>query len=123
MYLEEQSGICSYNYSPETKIVSDGMYFTYGFNAAHAVLSPGTKVEVKVKDKKFIITINNQPSKNNEVILEFSKETARALNIENGAKVPCDIFIVPQMENNPYYKYLKYILPYLTLFTFLFRLL
>jgi len=115
--------MCSYNYNPETKIVSDGMYFTYGFNAGHAVLPPGTKVEVKVNDKKFIITINNQPSKNNDVILEFTKETARALNIENGGKVPCDIIIVPQMENNPYYRYLKYILPYLSLFTFLFRLL
>jgi len=99
------------------------MYFTYGFNAAHAVLPPGTKVEVKLNDKKFILTINNRPSINNEVILEFSKETARALNIENGGKVSCDIIIVPQLENNPYYRYLKYVLPYISLFTFLFRLL
>jgi len=107
----------------DPKIISDGMYFKYGFNAAHAILEPGTKVEVQLNDKKFIVTINNHPLQNNEVMLEFSKETAQVLNVERGRKVPCAITIVPELESNSYYRYLKYILPYLTLFTFLFRLL
>jgi len=119
----EQTGICSYNNNLESKVVSEGLYFTYGLNAAHAILPPGTNVEIRLNDKKLIVTINNHPSKNNDVILEFSKETAKALNIEDGGKVPCTITIVPKLENNSYYQYLKYILPYITLFTFLFRLL
>jgi len=99
------------------------LYFAYGFNAAHAVLPAGTNVEVKLFDKRFIVTINNHPSRNNDVILEFSKETAKVLNIGNEEKIPCDITIVPPKENYSYYKYLKYILPYLTLFTFLFNVL
>ncbi|XP_022170099.1 uncharacterized protein LOC111033602 isoform X2 [Myzus persicae] len=118
---KEQTGICSYTNNQVSETVSDGMFFSYSFNAAHAVLEPGTRVEVKLDDKKFIVTINNRPSQNNEVILEFSKETARALNIDNGGKIPCTISIVPELENNPYYKYLEYTLPYLALFTFLFR--
>ncbi|NP_001155648.1 uncharacterized protein LOC100165005 precursor [Acyrthosiphon pisum] len=120
---EEQTGMCSYNYNPENKAVDDGLYFLYGLNAGHAVLPPGTKVEVKLNDKNLIVTINNQPSKKNDVILELSRETAKTLNIPNGGKVPCTIVVVPPIENNAYYKYLKYILPYITLFTFLFRLL
>lgn len=123
LYVVEQTGICSYNYVPQNKAFNEGLYLVYGLNAGHAVLPPGTKVEVKLNDKKLVVTINNQPSKNNDVILEFSKETAKALNVTNGGKVPCTIVVVPQLENNPYYKYLKYVIPYITLFTFLFRLL
>ncbi|XP_060878117.1 uncharacterized protein LOC132950613 [Metopolophium dirhodum] len=120
---QEQTGMCSYTNTPDNKAVNEGLYLLYGLNAGHAVLPTGTKVEVKLNNKKLVVTINNQPSKNNDVILEFSKETAKTLNVANGEKVPCELVIVPQLENNPYYKYLKYVLPYITLFTFLFRLL
>jgi len=125
VYQEEQMGICSYNNELETdKVVSDGLYLTYGLNAAHAILPAGTQVEVRLNnDKKLIVTINNHPSTNKDVILEFSRETAKTLNIGNGEKVNCTITSVPLKENNSYYQYLKYILPYLALITFLCRLL
>jgi len=115
--------MCSYD-EPENKIIDEGLYLKYGLNAGHAVLPAGTRVEVQMGDKNLIITINNQPPKNKDgVILELSKETAKVFNIPNGGKIPCSLFIVSELEDNQYYKYLKYILPYLTLFTFLFRLL
>jgi len=123
LYIEEQKGICAYSQISENKVVDEGLYLAYGLNAGHAILPPGTKVEVILNDKNLVVTINNQPSKNNDVILEFTKEAAKALDIEIGGKVPCTITIVPQLENNQYYKYLKYVVPYLALFTFLFRLL
>jgi len=97
------------------------MYKIHGLNAAHALLEPGTKVEVRLKDKKLMVTINDNPSTKNGVILEFSRETANVLNIENGAKTRCTI-IVPRLENTSYYKYLNYVLPYMSLFSFLFKM-
>jgi len=123
LYIAEQTGMCSYKNFPENKAINDGLYLAYGLNAGHAILEPGTKVEVRLNDKKLVVTINNQPSRNNDVILEFSKETAKALNVANGEKVPCSLVIVPKLEDNIYYKYLKYVIPYTVLFTFLFRLL
>lgn len=101
--------------------ISDRMYNTHGLNAAHALLEPGTKVEVRLNDKKLIVTINDNPSTKEEVILEFSRETAKVLNIENGRKVPCTI-IVPRLENSTYYKYLSYVIPYLSIFTLLYKM-
>jgi len=97
------------------------MYNIHGLNAAHAILEPGTQVEVRLNDKKLIVTINDYPSTENGVILEFSRETAKVLNIEDGGKIPCTI-IVPRLENTSYYKYLNYVLPYMSLFTLLFKL-
>ncbi|XP_060878113.1 uncharacterized protein LOC132950609 [Metopolophium dirhodum] len=116
----DQTGMCSYN-APENRTISDRMYNIHGLNAAHALLEPGTKVEVRLNDKKLIVTINDYPSTEKGVILEFSRETAKVLNIENGRKIPCTI-IVPRLENTSYYKYLEYVLPYLSLFTLLFKM-
>jgi len=96
------------------------MYETHGLNAAHAELEPGTKVEVRLKDKKLMVTINDNPPTENGVVLEFSRQTAKVLNIENGGKIPCTI-IVPRLENTSYYKYLNYVLPYMSFFTILLK--
>ncbi|CAI6377843.1 unnamed protein product [Macrosiphum euphorbiae] len=117
---KDQTGICSYN-APENMTISDRMYKIHGLNAAHALLEPGTKVEVRLIDKKLMVTINDNPSTKNGVILEFSRETANVLNIENGAKTRCTI-IVPRLENTSYFKYLNYVLPYMSLFSLLFKM-
>lgn len=106
--------MCSYKEPTDTKF-SEQMYNKYGLNAGHPILPPGTVVEVVLNDKKLMITINDQPSKENGVILEFSKETAKVLDIKNGESLPCNV-VVPRLKNNIYIKYLKYFLPYFSLF-------
>ncbi|CAH1716789.1 uncharacterized protein LOC114130571 [Aphis gossypii] len=108
-----QIGMCSYK-EPTDAEFSEQMYNKYGLNAGHRMLPPGTVVEVVLNDKKLMVTINDQPSNENGVILEFSKETAKVLDIKNGESLPCNM-VVPRLENNQYIKYLKHILPYLSI--------
>ncbi|XP_026813719.1 uncharacterized protein LOC113554186 [Rhopalosiphum maidis] len=115
---KEQIGICSYT-EPTNMSVSKKMYGKFGLNAAHAALPSGTIVEVKLNDKKLMVTINDSPLKSNEEILQFSNEAAKVLNIKSGESMACNI-IVPRMENNQYLKYLNYVLPYVSLFSLLF---
>ncbi|NP_001155763.1 uncharacterized protein LOC100167729 precursor [Acyrthosiphon pisum] len=117
---KDQTGMCSYN-TPKNMTINDRMYKIHGLNAAHAQLKPGTQVEVILRDKKLMVTINDYPSTENGVILELSRETAKVFNIEDGGKIPCTI-VVPRLENSSYYKYLNYVLPYMSLFSLLFKM-
>lgn len=98
------------------------MYAIHGLNAAHAQLEPGTKVEVILNDKKLMVTINDYPSTKSGVILEFSRETAKVLNIVDGQKIRCEI-IAPRLENSSFYKYLNYVLPYVNFFSAVYKFL
>lgn len=113
--------MCSYN-TPENMTISDRMYNGHDLNAAHPHLEPGTIVEVILNDKKLMVTINDYTSTENGVILEFSRETAKVLNVENGQKIPCTV-IVPRLENSSFYKYLNMVLPYINFFSMVYKFL
>ncbi|XP_025197852.1 uncharacterized protein LOC112596405 [Melanaphis sacchari] len=113
-----QIGMCSYNEPADA--YSERMYRRYGLNAAHTLLPPGTVVEVDLDNKKLMVTINDDPHKDEEVLLKFSKEVAKVLNIQNGKIMPCNLS-VPRFQNSQYIKYIKYVLPYISLFLIVFN--
>lgn len=84
--IQAEKGICSYKeaVTDVEKSNTEEMYSSYGFNAGHALLLPGTKVEVTYGHKKLLLTINTIPPTSSNTTLELTKEAALVLGIRPG---------------------------------------
>lgn len=111
--------MCSYSKSKD-QATTNKLYETYGLNAAHVILPQYTKVEVSLKNKKILLTVNDQSAKVNGSILELSDEAARVMDINEEGLFPCTVK-VPVIENNPVLSFVKSYSPYLCIM-FLVRL-
>lgn len=103
--MQAEKGKCSYNV-PKTGVDESNareMYSSYGFNAGHALLLPGTKVEVTHDHKKLLLTISSIRPTSNDSTLELTREAATVLGIKAGDNVDC---IVKISTVDPSYNYL-----------------
>lgn len=97
---------------------SDDTYNKFGLNVAHPGLHQDTIVEVIINSKKLVAKVNNRRSIAKGVILEVSREIAQIMKIESGKKVLCEVY-TPVLDNNVYFKFAIYIIPYICLFSFI----
>jgi hypothetical protein len=97
--VKVQTGWCSYNQSFHNDS-SDDTFKLIGINAAHAVLSVGSEIELTNlnTNKSIDVIINTYLQPNNETLLQLSKEAAEVLGVEDGGRIPCSIHLY---ENEP----------------------
>jgi len=112
LHLTGEEGKCAYFANKDGQL-SNKLYNTFGVNAGHATLLPGTIVEVTYNDAKILVTINDHPINRTDIILDLNTEAAEDLGIMEKAVVPCKVR-VPFLENHAFMKDIFYYIPFVS---------